>query len=317
MKKWLTRILLTITIAVLGLVGSLQVAPDQMTAFAIDLERSAAGLEKKQLTLPSGETIVYLENDTAQNAQDKKETLVLLHGFGSNKDIFVRAAAKLTDDFHVLIPDQAGFGESTRKLGQDYTSDKQAVRLQQFLASKNISKAHIGGNSMGGHIALAYAAMFPELTKSLWLINPGGFWSVPLPPAMKSFGREDHALLVKSADDFKHLYELTMYNPPYVPEAMLEVMAKPSIADRPLHVEISKQLVKDSIESRAATVKVPTLLTWGEEDQLINLKTTETILKLMPQTKLILMKDTGHMPMAENPKQVVNDYVAFLKSLNS
>ena len=71
-------------------------------------ERNKANLEKKELTLASGDTMIYLEGGNV-----KGEPLLLIHGFGANKDNFLRLAKQL-GDYHLIIPDLLGFGESSK-----------------------------------------------------------------------------------------------------------------------------------------------------------------------------------------------------------
>lgn len=318
MKKWFVQIVLSIIIAVCGFFGVIFLAPDLMTSVFVNAERSMASLERKRLQLTTGEVITYLESARSDAEGKRKETIVLLHGFGSNKDIFVRAARHLTDDYHVILPDLVGFGESTRQLGLNYTSQRQAYRLRQFLIEKRATHAHIGGNSMGGHVALAYVAKYPKLTKSLWLLNPGGFWSAPQMPALKGFGKsKNNPLMVTTPEDYVALYQLTMHQPPFVPTPVLKSMAKASVAFHELEYDIARQLSADAIEQRAKTIKLPTLLVWGKEDQLLHADTVTRVKALMPQTKIIMMDNVGHMPMVEVPKQAVTDYVNFLQSISA
>lgn len=141
----------------------------------IQHERLKSNLESKLFTLASGEQMTYLEGGNLAGAP-----LLLIHGFGGNKDNFTRIADKL-DGYHLLIPDLLGFGNSSKPLAADYRADAQAQRLHQLLQFKGLDSAiHVGGNSMGGGISVAYAAMYPKNIKSLWLLDSGGFWSAGL-----------------------------------------------------------------------------------------------------------------------------------------
>lgn len=296
-------------IVMVGMVAGLFIAPDVMTNIAVSTERSMANLEKKSLQLPTGEIVTYLES--VQDPKNNKPTIVLLHGFGANKDNFTRFAKHLTD-YHVIIPDLVGFGESTRRQGLNYASDAQAFRIRQFLIKKQATQSHLGGSSMGGHIALAYGAKYPEGVKSLLLLNTGGFWQVPATPLFKNFGHGKHPLQVQTKADYIKLYKLTMHKPPFVPTPMLGSMAKISIANQDIEKNIAGQLIKDDIEARAKKVKVPTLVVWGENDLLLSPDTANYIKKIMPHSKVIMMPETGHLPMIEQPKRVAEDYLAFL-----
>ncbi|MER1973104.1 MAG: alpha/beta hydrolase, partial [Psychrobacter alimentarius] len=138
----------------------------------IQFERNKANLEKKVLTLASGDTLTYLEGGNING-----EPLLLIHGFGANKDNFTRIAKELSD-YHLILPDLLGFGESSKPPQADYRADAQAQRLHELLQAKGMaSNIHVGGNSMGGAISVAYAAMYPDSVKSLWLLDSAGFWS--------------------------------------------------------------------------------------------------------------------------------------------
>ncbi|MEC7121201.1 MAG: alpha/beta hydrolase, partial [Pseudomonadota bacterium] len=243
MKKWLLRLLSVLLLAVLGAFAAIWLSPVASTAFAIDLERRASGLEHQQLTLPDGTRYHYLIGGQG-------EPLLLLHGFGANKDNFTRIARQLTPHYRVIVPDHVGFGESSRPQPADYRATAQAERLHQFiqqLPNENIQKLHLGGSSMGGHIALAYAARYPEQVQSLWLLDPGGVWSAPKAEAFEIKEKTGmFPLLVSSVEDYRRVYELAMSQPPYVPAPMLAVMAQPSIDNRKLEADIFEQISNDS-----------------------------------------------------------------------
>lgn len=296
----------------LGLTACSHFNPQGTTQLAVDLERKVSGLEKKQLTLSTGEQIVYLEA-----GDPKHETIVLLHGFGANKDNFTRFSRKLTDQYHVILPDSVGFGESSRIENAQYNSDAQATRLHQFITQLGIKQIHLGGSSMGGHISLAFAAKYPQQVKSLLLLDSGGFWSVPRMPIFANFGSGKNPLIIENEEDYLKLYQVVMSNPPFVPQFMLREFAQDSLKNAALERNISTQLATDPIEQRAKTVKTPTLVIWGKEDQLLDVKTTQTIKALMPQAQIIIMDNTGHLPMLEAPTKVAKDYLLFLKNVNS
>ena len=136
----------------------------------VQYERSKSYLEIKALTLTSGDKMVYAENGNIAG-----EPLLLIHGFGGNKDNFTRIARQL-DGYHLIIPDLLGFGESSKPMSADYRSEAQATRLHELLQAKGLAEnIHVGGNSMGGAISVAYAAKYPKDVKSLWLVDSAGF----------------------------------------------------------------------------------------------------------------------------------------------
>ena len=280
----------------------------------INYERSKSDLAIKALTLNSGDKLVYAENGNVAG-----EPLLLIHGFGGNKDNFTRIARQL-ENYNLIIPDLLGFGDSSKPMAADYRSEAQATRLHELLQAKGLaSSIHIGGNSMGGAISVAYAAKYPKEVKSLWLIDSAGFWSVGVPKSLESATLENNPLLVNKKEDFYAMYDFVMSKPPYIPKSVKAVFAQERITNEALESKILAQIVEDNVEERAKVVaeyNIPTLVVWGEEDKVIKPETVTLIKEIIPQSQVITMPKIGHVPMIEAVKQTANDYKAFREGLN-
>lgn len=279
----------------------------------VQYERNKSDLAVKAMTLSSGDKMVY-----AENGNINAEPLLLIHGFGGNKDNFTRIARQL-GDYHLIIPDLLGFGDSSKPMTADYQSEAQATRLHELLQAKGLAKnIHVGGNSMGGAISAAYAAKYPKDVKSLWLIDSAGFWSAGLPKSLENATLEDNPLLVDNKQDFYKMYDFVMTKPPYIPKSVKAVFAQERIANKALESNILEQIVTDSVEERATTIaeyNIPTLVVWGEKDQVIKPETVTLIKQIIPQAQVITMKDVGHVPMIEAVKETANDYKKFRETL--
>ena len=279
----------------------------------VQYERSKSDLAVKALTLSSGDKMVYAENNNITG-----EPLLLIHGFGGNKDNFTRIANQL-EGYHLIIPDLLGFGESSKPMAADYRSEAQATRLHELLQAKGLtSNIHVGGNSMGGAISVAYAAKYPKEVKSLWLVDSAGFWSAGVPKSLESATLENNPLLINNKEDFYKMYDFVMYKPPYIPKSVKAVFAQERINNKELDAKILQQIVTDSVEERAkiiAKYNIPTLVVWGDKDQVIKPETTELIKEIIPQAQVIIMPEVGHVPMVEAVKDTANDYKAFRDGL--
>ncbi|MGO2340512.1 MAG: alpha/beta fold hydrolase [Psychrobacter sp.] len=279
----------------------------------IQHERNKADLTTKVFTLASGEQLTYAENNTI-NA----EPLLLIHGFGGNKDNFTRIADKLAD-YHLVIPDLLGFGDSSKPDTADYRAEAQAQRLHELIQAKGLaSNIHIGGNSMGGAISVAYAAKYPDDVESLWLIDSAGFWSAGIPKSLENATLENNPLLINKTEDIYDMYDFVMYKPPYLPKSVQAVFAQERIANKALESKILEQIVTDNVEERAkviANYKIPTLVVWGEQDQVIKPETTALIKEIIPQSTVIMMPEVGHVPMIESVKETAEDYKKFRATL--
>ena len=279
----------------------------------VQYERNKSDLAVKALTLSSGDKMVYAENDNLTG-----EPLLLIHGFGGNKDNFTRLANQL-EGYHLIIPDLLGFGESSKPMTADYRSEAQATRLHELLQAKGLtSNIHVGGNSMGGAISVAYAAKYPKDVKSLWLVDSAGFWSAGVPKSLEGATLDNNPLLINNKEDFYKMYDFVMYKPPYVPKSVKAVFAQERINNKELDAKILEQIVTDNVEERAkiiAQYKIPTLVVWGDKDQVIKPETTELIKEIIPQAQVIIMPEVGHVPMVEAVKDTANDYKVFRDGL--
>jgi len=298
--------LLAVIVASVGFVYSF---PEKATQLAIDSARDRAGLVRKEIVLPDGLRYVYLEGGQG-------EPLLLLHGFGANKDSFTTVARFLTPHYRVVMPDQVGFGESAHPPQADYSPPAQARRLHALIQALGFKTIHVGGNSMGGQIAMTYAALFPMEVSSLWLLDPAGVWSAPRSEVGKIIAETGrNPLVVKSEDDFAALVALLMNKPPFIPGFMAEVMARERIANYDLELRIFRQIAADSVERRVSGLGTPTLIVWGDRDRLLNVASAEVLRKLMPNSRVIVMHEVGHIPMIERPRESAADYLTFRASL--
>jgi len=141
--------ILTPLIILLCLFGVYFLFPGVMFDLLKTAERSAAGLKQHSVYV-EGLRIEYLEGG-------KGDTLVLLHGFGANKDNWTRFGKYLTSHFRVIAPDLTGFGESSPDPDGNYTIRVQAERIKAFIRALGIKPLHLGGNSMEDNIGQSVA----------------------------------------------------------------------------------------------------------------------------------------------------------------
>jgi pimeloyl-ACP methyl ester carboxylesterase len=305
----LKTILLALAATVIAAVSVAYLAPASTWRLLVKLQRAGARLERKDIQLPDGLHYAYLEGG-------KGEPLLLLHGFGGNKDEFNAVAGHLTARYRVIVPDHIGFGESAHPVDADYSPPAQAKRLQSLAHALGCDSLHLAGNSMGGHIAMTYAALYPNEAKSLWLLDPSGVWSAPSGIAQTTISATgEHPLLIRKPEDLATIFEVSLSSPPYVPRPLLNVLAAPRIENYALERRILKELLSDSVEQRVAGLATPALIVWGSEDRIISVEASSTLNRLMPLSQVIVMQHTGHLPAFEKPEQSVRDYLRFRESL--
>ena len=132
---------------VLGCLIALMAAfPEDTTRLMIGLERQRAGLELKSVVV-GGEAWHYLEGGSPD-----APVLLLLHGFGGDKDNWTRFSGTLTEDYRVIAPDLPGFGDSARHPDWDYSLTAQSDRLAGFVAALKLSPLQFDGRATGRNL---------------------------------------------------------------------------------------------------------------------------------------------------------------------
>lgn len=112
---------------------------------------------------------IYLEGKT------DKPVVTLMHGKNFNAHYWIPTATYLQEKgYGVLIPDQIGFGKSSKPAHYQYSFSALAHHTQRLITSLNIKRSIVIGHSMGGMLASRFALMYPQLTQQLILVNPIG-----------------------------------------------------------------------------------------------------------------------------------------------
>ena len=114
------------------------------------------------------------------------EPLVLLHGFGSNSDIFAALLADLSKKYRVIVPDLPGVGLSgTFNYGKIHLTDLGVKYLRALFEYLEIEKAHIAATSLGAFIAYQFAKSFPEKVERLAILGPLPGFNDQMPFALR------------------------------------------------------------------------------------------------------------------------------------
>lgn len=300
----------TLLLIVVCLLVFIQLKPDTASRWGLGLERKRSGLVLKSQAI-TGFDIPYLEGGQG-------EVLVLVHGFGGDKDNFTRMARFLTPHFRVIQPDLPGFGDATRNPAARYRMADQVERLHAFFQALGVQKMIFGGNSMGGFIACEYAARYPDQVKALWLLDAAGTATAHDSPMLQHYlATGDSPLLLRRQADVARLIRATMARPPYFPGFLKRTLGARAIADYPLHSEIIKDLSQHSpmLETRYTSLPTPALIVWGAEDGILNPAASQVQEQLFPRHQTIVMQGIGHLPMLEAPAQTAQDFMKFAKTL--
>ncbi len=271
-----------------------------------------AGLSRRTIQVDDHRW-VYLEGG-------KGETLLLVHGFGMEKDgwgLFPKAFAW---SYRLILPDLPGFGESSRLESSNYDVPSQVKRLNRFAESLGLDRFHLAGSSMGGYIAGFYASEYPQKVKSLALFNPAGVNSqVPSDMWRRYAETGEIALVYRTKEGFEDILKLLFYRVPPVPGAFKTYLAELGAANYAFYGKVLRDLEQGGryqLDARLSRVEARTLVVWGANDRILHVSGAESFRKGLKNVKVVILDECGHAPFFEKRKETTKAYQDFLAGLN-
>ena len=267
-----------------------------LTAFA-----SQAPVEKEILVF--GQKINYVEAGSGP-------TVILLHGLGSSSQAWQLNIAPLAEKFHVLVPDQIGFGKSAKPL-VNYRIRTYVDFLDQFCKQLKIARATLVGASMGGWIAASFTAAFPDRVDKLVLVDAAGY----APP--KTLDPQSlYGLNPTTREGMKALVAKVFYSKLFQTDAAIDaaIALRLAAGDGYTINSITESVIRgeDFIDDTVKMIKRPTLIIWGREDGLTPLADGERFNKDIAGSKLVVFDQCGHAP---NFEKVAEFNAALMKFL--
>jgi pimeloyl-ACP methyl ester carboxylesterase len=234
--------------------------------------------------------------------------LVLVHGLGARGEdwgaMIPRLAAK---GFHVWVPDLLGYGRSPRP-DVNYSIPLEEQVVVGFMQTMHVSRADVGGWSMGGWIAMKLALDHPEMVDRLAIYDSAGVY-FPATWEADLFTPDDVAGVRK-------LVSMLTPDPRPMPEfaaeaALRKLQRNAWVVQRSMSSMTSG---KDLLDFRLNKISQPMLIVWGSKDVLIPLPVGERIHEAVPQSVLNVVEGCGHLAPAECTTPVVESTVDFLRS---
>jgi pimeloyl-ACP methyl ester carboxylesterase len=223
----------------------------------------------------------------------------------------------------VVAMDLPGFGLTPEPADDDGISIPRYGRWVNVLCDKlGLGKVNLVGNSMGGYVAAEVAIQFPERVARLVLVSAAGISSAEtLQAPIMTFGRVATALATNSVARHRRLASR-----PITRHIALALVArhprllKPDFAYEGFFKGAGKGGFDDALRAsldydfrdRLPEVKVPTLIVWGEKDSIIPVRDADEFERLIEDSRKIVMRDTGHIPMAERPAAFNDVLLEFL-----
>jgi 3-oxoadipate enol-lactonase len=239
--------------------------------------------------------------------------VVLVHGLGgTGADIWKRQIADLAAEFRVIAYDLRGSGQSEIAPGP-YTIDLLADDLRALVDALELGRVALVAHSMGGSIALAYAARYPADVRSLVGVGaPVGF------PDQARAGLAARAETVE-AEGMIAVAETVATNgvsPTFreqKPEQFQELIAMLAANDPEGYAAQCRALVGLDLAGRMGEIAAPVLLISGDRDGVSPPAVTEANAALVPDGRSALVEDCGHILTWEKPGALAGRAWPFLR----
>ncbi len=300
---WIGLLVLVILVGGTGILFYLR----NLTRLALWAIRRSLGFSRHELAIGK-HRLAYLQGG-------KGPTLVLLHGFGGSKENWSRLCAYLSADYHVVVPDLPGFGESSRLWEESYDVDNQVERLHTLFADLKLGAFHLAGNSMGGLIACAYAVRYPDEVLSLTLIDAAGVISAKASEMVELLRQGKNPLIVESPSDYDRLLSFLCSRPPALPGLIKAAMSKEAVRHRTFNEKVFKDLGWVKLEPVLPQVRCPVLVVWGDQDRVFDVSCAAVFEQGLNNARTAILHECGHMPMFERPEETAGYLREFLAQL--
>ena len=252
------------------------------------------------------------------------QPLVLIHGFMAWSYTWVHNLRPLSEYCQVLAPDLRGYGLSHKNHRLSHSLDDQVEVVRAFLDHLNIDQAVLCGHSMGGEVALRLALKYPTRVRGLVLVAASSYvvsrdrplqrFLLKTPgvgPLAVRAAVMNRRYVVKSLQFCFH--DQSKFTPADVDAYYLPARS-PSAAAAFARTVLDLDFGKWS--NRWSEVEHPALLVWGANDPLIPLAHGERLAKALPNSRLVVFDQCGHVPHAEHPSTFNQEVLGFLSGLD-
>lgn len=265
------------------------------------------------------------------------KNVLLLHGKNFNGAYWETTIDALTrEGYRVIVPDQVGFGKSSKPASYQYSFHQLAANTKSLLDRLGIEKTTVLGHSMGGMLATRFALMYPETVEKLVLENPIGLEDYKALASYQTIHQAYESELKNTHEGYKNYQLQFYYDNQWKPEydRWLNLLAGWTLHDDYPIIAWNAALTSDMIFTQPVVyefkdIQMPTLLIIGTRDRtaigkdrapaavqptmgLYNELGKKTA-RQIPDARLVELDDVGHLPHIEVFDRFIEPLLDFLK----
>ena len=278
----------------------------------------------KKVYLPENEfTIAYTDEGKGDN------TIILIHGLGSYLRAWEKNIGELSKNNRVIAIDLPGYGKSSKEPHTGMMTFYAGI-VNELVKELKLNKVVIGGHSMGGQIGMTTYLKYPQIVKGLVLAAPAGFERFT--KGQKQWFRDVmtvDGVRLTTPEGIQNNLASNFFRQPKDADFMVSERMEMRSADDFIPycyavVQSVQGMVDNPVIDYLQDIKVPTLILFGENDNLIpnrylNPGRTVEIAKYgaskIHNSKLVMIPKTGHFLMFEKPEVFNKETIDFIKSL--
>jgi len=173
--------------------------------------------------------------------------------------------------------------------------------IKKFLNHLELENVILVGNSLGGHIALVFTKMYPELVKGLVLTGSSGLYESGMGESYPKRG--DYEYIRKKAEDV--FYDSSIATKEVVDEVYNTVNDRNRVIRT---LAIAKSAIRHNMANDLPKINIPACIIWGEDDVVTPPSVAKDFEKLLPKSTLYWIEKCGHAAMMEHPEKF-NEFV--------
>lgn len=246
------------------------------------------------------------------------EPLVLVHGTPSSSYLWRNVVGRLSPTWRVYVYDLLGYGQSEQREGQDVSVGAQGRLLAELLQHWGLEAPAVVGHDIGGAIALRAHLLHRAGFRKLVLLD-----AVSIAPWITPFSRhvQQHLTAFATVPGYIHREMIAAHlrsaiSTP-VSDDELEPYLRPWLGEAGQaayyrHVAQFDERYTDEIEPLYASINIPTLILWGEEDKWLDPSTGARLQSAIPGSRLHTIPGAGHFAPEDVPDRVASELRTFL-----
>jgi pimeloyl-ACP methyl ester carboxylesterase len=240
--------------------------------------------------------------------------IVFVHGLSGSWPNWLEQLPAFARDHRVIAMDLPGFGHSPMP-AETITISLYARILDSLLETLQVSAATIVGNSMGGFVSTELAIAFPQRVERLVLVSAAGISTyrnrrveriepylrrvAPMVAAYAGWTAARSDWMSRRAGLRNLSLGFVTRHPSRLPAPLAAEQIRG--AGKPGFMQALRANINYPIRERLPEIACPTLIVWGEEDQVIPVSDASVFEELIPSSRKVIFEDTGHMAMLERP----------------